>query len=84
MRSVRSVETQVLGYVIERLERYDSSGSLESRQYEIQCPHTGSKLGQHANLRMAKRAVILHELRGMSLKKRRERERLQERSAQAA
>lgn len=84
MRSVRSVETRVLGYVIERLERYDSSGSLESRQYEIQCPHTGTKIGRHENLRMAKRAVILHELRGVLDDQRRERERRDRRTSQAA
>lgn len=75
MRSVRSVETKVLGYVIERLDQYDVGGDLQSRQYEIQCPHTGNRIGRHANLRMAKRAVILHELHGLTLKKRRERER---------
>ena len=83
MRSVRSVETRVLGYVIERLERYDSSGSLASRRYEIQCPHTGSKIGTHENLRMAKRAVILHELRGVIDDQRRERERREARTQAA-
>jgi hypothetical protein len=84
MRSVRNVETLVLGYVIERLDRYDSSGNLESQYYEIKCPHTGNRLGPHANLRMAKRAVILHELRDMTLVKRSERERHEERQAEAA
>ena len=71
MRSVRSVETRVLGYLIERLDHYDATGMLQSHVFEIQCPHTGRKLGRHANLRMAKRAVILHELRGITLKQRR-------------
>ena len=84
MRIVRNVETLVLGYAIERLERYDSSGKLESRYYEIKCPHTGNRLGPHANLRMAKRAVILHELRDMTLAKSSERERRKERRAEAA
>lgn len=73
MRSVRSVETRVLGYLIERLDQYDATGLLQSHVFEIQCPHTGRKLGRHANLRMAKRAVVLHELRGIPLSRREER-----------
>ena len=84
MRSVRSVETQVLGYLIERLDQYDATGMLQSHAFEIQCPHTGRKLGRHANLRMAKRAVILHELRGITLKQRRERAHPEGRTTQAA
>jgi len=71
IRNVRSVEAQVLGYVIERLEQYDSAGSLQSTQYVVQCPHTGNRFGQHSNLRMAKRFVIMHELCGITLRKRR-------------
>lgn len=84
MRSVRSVETRVLGYLIERLDQYDATGMLQSHAYEIQCPHTGRNLGRHANLRMAKRAVILHELRGITLKQRREREHRRQRGSEAA
>ncbi len=74
MRSARTVETRVLGYRIERIDEYDATGTVRSHRYEVECPHTGRKLGQHANLRMAKRAVIQNELRGISLKRRRERD----------
>ena len=84
MRRVRSVETRVLGYLIERLDHYDATGMLQSHVFEVQCPHTGRKLGRHANLRMAKRAVILHELRGITLKRRREREHRRQHATEAA
>ena len=84
MRNVRSVETNVLGYVIERLEQYGSSGDLESCHYEIRCPHTGTRLGPHVNLRMAKRAVILHELRGVIDDRRSQREQHETRPSRAA
>ena len=84
MRSTRIIETKVLGYVIERLETYDRSGNLESCDYEIRCPHTGNHIGRHANLRMAKRAVILHELGDVIGSQRRQQEDRSEPASRAA
>ena len=63
MRSIRTSETTVLGYHIERLDEYEQSGMLKSIRYEVLCPHTGAVLGSHSSLRAAHKHVILHELR---------------------
>ena len=63
MRSMRSIESSVLGYGIERLDEYDDTGLLRSMRYEVMCPQTGAVLASHPSLRAARRQVILLELR---------------------
>ena len=63
MRNRQAAVAEVLGYATERRERYTDVGSLESAHYEILCPRTGSVLGRAQSLRMARRFVLMHELR---------------------
>jgi hypothetical protein len=63
MRSMRSIESRVLGYGIERLDEYDDTGLLRSMRYEVMCPQTGAVLASHPSLRSARRCVILLEMR---------------------
>jgi hypothetical protein len=74
MLSTRREEKQVFGYAITRLEQYDDSGTLKSRCYQVSCPRSGAVLGRQQSLRAAKRFVVMHELRGLTLKKKRERQ----------
>lgn len=52
----------VLGYRIERRRENDGSGTA-TFHYAVLCPRTGATLGRLASLRMAKRFVMMHELR---------------------
>ena len=74
MGNMRREEKQVLGYVIIRLEQYDDDGALQSRCYEVTCPRTAIVLGIQPSLRAAKRFVVMQELRGLTLRKKRERQ----------
>lgn len=76
MRSSRREEKQALGYTIVRFELYDDEGALASRSYEVTCPRTAAVLAREQSLRAARRFVVMHELRGMSLRKKRERQML--------
>lgn len=64
MRNRQRVGTQVLGYAIERQDHRAEDGSLQSTRYAVRCPRTGAILGELQSLRMAKRFVVMHELRG--------------------
>jgi len=66
MRNMRREEKQVFGYLIIRLEQYDTEGALQSRCYEVLCPRTAVILGRQPSLRAAKRFVVTHELRDFS------------------
>lgn len=72
MRSARREEKQVFGYAIVRFELYDDAGALVSRCYEVSCPRTATVLGRQQSLRAARRFVVMHELRGMSLRHKRD------------
>jgi hypothetical protein len=63
MRSMRTAETNVLGYNIERVDEYDDVGLLRSMRHEVLCPQTGAVLASHKTRRAAERFVIAHELR---------------------
>jgi hypothetical protein len=73
MRSAQRVEIQVLGYAIEQRHEFGGDGSVQSTRYEVRCPRTGSILGQLQSLRMAKRFVVMHELRDFTARKKNER-----------
>jgi len=73
MRSARREEKQVFGYTIVRFEIYDDEGALLSRCYEVTCPRTAAILGRQQSLRAARRFVVMHELRGMNPRSKRER-----------
>lgn len=53
----------VLGYKIERRDAYDANGRLHSTRYIVRCPHSGDVIGHAQSLRMAKRMVLMRELR---------------------
>lgn len=72
MRSNRIAQTTILGHAIERIDEFDEIGFLTNVRYEVMCPYTGAVLTSRANLRAAKRYVILPELRSIKLGKRRQ------------
>jgi hypothetical protein len=74
MLSTRREEKQVFGYSITRFEQYDDSGALKSRCYEVSSPRSAVVLGRQPSLRAAKRFVVMHELRGLTLRKKRHRQ----------
>ena len=62
MRSGQHVALQVLGYAIERREtRNDPAAPAPC--YVVRCPRSGAVIAEAASLRMAKRLVVMHELR---------------------
>ena len=75
MRSNRTHQATILGHVIERIDEIDELGLATNTRYEVMCPYTGAVLISRANLRAAKRYVILNELRSIKLGKRRQRSR---------
>ncbi|MGA9334655.1 MAG: hypothetical protein WBV39_10300 [Rudaea sp.] len=72
MRSNRTQQTTILGHTIERIDEYDDVGLSTNTRYEVMCPYTGAVLTSRANLRAARRYVILRELRSIKLGKRRQ------------
>jgi hypothetical protein len=80
MRNRQQVAMQVLGYAIERQEAANDAATPSPR-YRVRCPRTGAVIAEAASLRMAKRLVVMHELREFS--QRRKGHRLVERSAAA-
>jgi len=62
MRSVRTHESRMLGYAIERLTEFDDAGLSRSIRYEVLCPATGAVLASQPSLRAARRFVIAREL----------------------
>jgi hypothetical protein len=59
---MRTLETRMLGYAIERLDEFDDHGLPRSVRYEVLCPHTQAVLASRATLREARRFVLVHEL----------------------
>ena len=72
MRVAPDAPYYVLGYAIER-RRKCASGAESRPCYEVLCPRTGAVLGRLESLRMAKRFVLMHELRDFSVRRKRER-----------
>ncbi len=61
MRTLRTLETRVLGYTIERIDERDHLGTAAT-WYEVQCPETGAVLGSGHSRADAERLVIQREL----------------------
>ena len=61
MRTLRTLETRVLGYTIERIDERDHLGTAAT-WYEVQCPETGAVLGSGQSRADAERLVIRREL----------------------
>lgn len=62
MSVANDAQRYVLGYAIERRQESDGPG-IPRAVYAVLCPRTGAVLGRLASLRMAKRFVLMHELR---------------------
>ena len=61
MRSLRTLETRVLGYSIERIDERDHLGT-RATWYEVLCPESGAVLGSVVTRADAERVVIHREL----------------------
>lgn len=62
MRTLRTLEARVLGYVIERVDERDHLGAVRASWYEVLCPQQGNVLGSCAVRAEAERLVIRREL----------------------
>ncbi|HEX6832573.1 MAG TPA: hypothetical protein VF132_03475 [Rudaea sp.] len=62
MRSLRTRETVMLGYPIERVETYDGVGLLVETRYEVLSVDSGAVIGSRDCLRSAQNLVLTHEL----------------------
>lgn len=62
MRTLRTLESRVLGYAIERVDERDHLGSFHASWYEVLCPDSGKVLGSCAVRADAERLVIRREL----------------------
>ncbi|WP_313919723.1 hypothetical protein [Tahibacter sp.] len=62
MRTLRTLETRVLGYAIERIDERDHLGTVRATWYEVLCPEHGNVLGTGATRADAERIVIRREL----------------------
>ena len=68
MSVAHDAQRYVLGYTIERRQECDGGGATTTH-YAVLCPRTGATLGRLASLRMAKRFVMMHELRDFSTRR---------------
>ncbi|HSE12589.1 MAG TPA: hypothetical protein VLB69_08140 [Rudaea sp.] len=63
MHSVRTTETVMLGYTIERVDSVDASGLVWNTTYEVLGTDGDSMIGgEHPTLRAAQNFVLWHEL----------------------
>jgi len=63
MHSVRTTETVMLGYTIERIDSVDASGMTWDTTYDVFSADGNSMLGgAHPTLRAAQNFVLWHEL----------------------
>ena len=63
MQSVRTTETVMLGYTIERVDSVDASGLVWDTTYEVLGTGGDNMLGgEHPTLRAAQNFVLWHEL----------------------
>ena len=62
MRTLRTLETRVLGYVIERVDERDHLGTVSASWYEVLNPHDGGVVGTGPDRAAAERVVISREL----------------------
>jgi hypothetical protein len=59
---MRTKETVMLGYTIERVDSYDAVGLLQDTSYDILGANGNAVIGSHPNLRSAQNFVLWHEL----------------------
>lgn len=63
MHSVRTTETVMLGYTIERIDSVDASGLVWDTTYEVLSAEGDRMIGaEHPTLRAAQNFVLWHEL----------------------
>lgn len=63
MHSVRTTETVMLGYTIERVDSVDASGLVWDTTYEVLGTDGDGMIGgEHPTLRAAQNFVLWHEL----------------------
>ncbi|MBL8298784.1 MAG: hypothetical protein JNN30_10615 [Rhodanobacteraceae bacterium] len=62
MRTLRTLESRVLGYAIERVDERDHLGTVRATWYEVLGPELGNVLGSCADRAGAERIVIRREL----------------------
>lgn len=63
MHSVRTTETVMLGYTIERVDSVDASGLVWDTTYDVLSVDGNNMLGgEHPTLRAAQNFVLWHEL----------------------
>lgn len=63
MHSVRTTETVMLGYTIERIDSVDATGMVWDTAYDVLAIDGGKLLGgEHPTLRAAQNFVLWHEL----------------------
>ncbi len=63
MRQIRTLESQVFGYVIERVETRDPQGAVQSEWYELRLPSAGNRvIGAGITRGDVERIVVRREL----------------------
>ena len=62
MRTLRTLETRVLGYAIGRVDERDHLGTIRASWYEVLSPELGNVIGSCAGRAEAERIVIRREL----------------------
>lgn len=62
MRCMRTKETVMLGYTIERVDCYDAVGLLQDTSYDVLAIRGDNVIGSHPNLRSAQNFVLWREL----------------------
>lgn len=62
MREQRVIESDLLGYRIERVQSFDGCGELATRRYDVIAPGSHAVLGSYAQRVEAERAVVAREL----------------------
>lgn len=62
MRMQRHLESDLLGYRIERVRRLDAHDEVATQWYEVLAPDSGDVLGRFAHRAEAAREVVSREL----------------------
>lgn len=62
MRMQRHIESDILGYRIERVRRVDARNEVTAQWYEVFAPESDRLLARHAHRAQAQRAIIAREL----------------------
>lgn len=62
MRCMRTTETVMLGYTIERVDSYDAVGLLQDTSYDVLDTNGHAVIASHPSLRSAQNFVLWREL----------------------